>query len=483
MKQKQRNKTRKNSKKTRKVTKKTKKQGRTKKTNKRRRETESEKEKWMKPRRKKGRHREMNNSGENSVFVNKQKILKRKERFRANCPKTHVQGCVDPSARRKRRKEQNTKRREGIFKRSLFKFAKTVSKKEPRKTRKKPSSPQPQTDFWQRPESNPNRGHSYAPKTCQKFHKLVLAREKMGKTSFSKRPQFCSPRPFFAFQTQFGQEFELPKKQICETPKNYSQKFVQHRGDTTGPTQVNEAPQRKIAPKPLVFKCFASYCLLDCASKTPDQKHAQKTKFFSDRKKNDSTTSKMVFLKNPKNPKTVRKLDFRKPQKNRFRATKTVVSKRGGRKWTLGGRKWTLETRFGGPQMNPVAYIYVYTHMDSEICHSRDIKHLWRLLSKVVHVPHNCYRPLVEWCRRRSMGLQEQYRTSYVYCSHPLSTPCFLRKSLLLWGHLEQIFHLSSPSHRSLLARTPQTWHFLRIFHKEISHVSLHNSPFWRVVS
>ena len=34
-----------------------------------------------------------------------------------------------------------------------------------------------------------------------------------------------------------------------------------------------------------------------------------------------------------------------------------------------------------------------------------------------------------------------------------------------------------------LLQGPLQTWHFLRIFHKEISQVSLHNSPFWRVVS
>ena len=76
----------------------------------------------------------------------------------------------------------------------------------------------------------------------------------------------------------------------------------------------------------------------------------------------------------------------------------------------------------------PLIYIYmcVYTHIFSEICHSRNIKRLWRLLSKFVHFPRNCCRPLVDWCRRRSMGLglQEQYRTSYAYCSYPLSMPC-----------------------------------------------------------
>ena len=134
----------------------------------------------------------------------------------------------------------------------------------------------------------PKPRHSCAPKTRQKFHKLVPARETWEKTSFSKRLQFCSPRPFFCLPNPIWSKFRTSEKnKFVRPPKIILKTFVQHRGDTTGPTQVNEAPQRKIAPKPIVFECFASYYLLDCASKTPDQKHAQKTKCFSDRKKND----------------------------------------------------------------------------------------------------------------------------------------------------------------------------------------------------
>ena len=144
----------------------TKEQGRTKKINKRKREREretgNEKEKWRKPRRKKVRHWKMNNnnpfSGGKQCFCKQtNKKTKRKERLRANCPKTHVQGCVDPSWRRKRRKEQNIKGREGICKISPYKFTKTRSTKEDKRTpenSEKPSAPQPQADFWQRPESN-----------------------------------------------------------------------------------------------------------------------------------------------------------------------------------------------------------------------------------------------------------------------------------------------------------------------------------------
>ena len=81
-----------------------------------------------------------------------------------------------------------------------------MSKEEPRKTRKNPPHRSRKAICGNGPDSNPKRDTP----AHQEFHKLVLAR-KMGKTSFSKRPQFCSPKPSFGFQTQFGQKFELPK--------------------------------------------------------------------------------------------------------------------------------------------------------------------------------------------------------------------------------------------------------------------------------
>ena len=144
------------------------------------------------------------------MYTDKQKT-KRKERFRANCPKTHVQGCVDPNSRRKRRKEQNKKKRERSFKRSLFKFAKTVSKEEPRKTRKN----HPHRSHKQISGNGPNRTQTATQlraENAPKISQIGPRPGKMGKTSFSKRPQFCSPRPFFAFQTQFGQLFQTSEK-------------------------------------------------------------------------------------------------------------------------------------------------------------------------------------------------------------------------------------------------------------------------------
>ena len=75
----------------------------------------------MKPRRKKGRHREMNKNnpfqGEKQCFEKKtrQNKTKRKEAFRPNCPKTHVQGCVDPKPKKKKQKRvKHEKKRRGV---------------------------------------------------------------------------------------------------------------------------------------------------------------------------------------------------------------------------------------------------------------------------------------------------------------------------------------------------------------------------------
>ena len=108
---------------------------------------------------------------------------------------------------------------------NLEKRCRKMSKQEHRKTRKN----HPHRSRKQISGSGPNRTKprrrckfENAPKTS----KIGPRPGKMGKTSFSKSPRFCSPRPFFAFQNQFGQKFELPKKQICETPKKLRQKWT-----------------------------------------------------------------------------------------------------------------------------------------------------------------------------------------------------------------------------------------------------------------
>ena len=82
----------------------------------------------MKPRRK---NKEMNKitlcQGENSVCVKQQK-QKEMKGLGPTAPKRMCRVALIPNPRRKRSKEQTANKKEGSFKRSLFKFAKMASK-------------------------------------------------------------------------------------------------------------------------------------------------------------------------------------------------------------------------------------------------------------------------------------------------------------------------------------------------------------------
>ena len=262
------------------------------------------------------------------------KKTKRKERFRANCPKTHVQGCVDPSWRRKRRKEQNTKRREGIFKRSLCKFAKTLSKKEHRKTSEKTIRTAAASRFLAtaRIEPKPRRSckNENAPKTSQ----IGPRPGKMGKTSFWKSPRFCSPRPFFAFQNQFGQKFELPKKQICETPKNLRQKWTATWRRYNGSNANQPGPTTQNCSETPCFEGFRVPLPLGLRLEEPrPETHAKNENLFGPQKR----------------PRRPPKWHFWKTRKIR-KQWGNLVS--GHRKKTISRYK-NSGFKKGGPQMNP----------------------------------------------------------------------------------------------------------------------------------
>ena len=128
-----------------------------------------------------------------------------------------MQGCVDPKPKKKTQKRvKHKKKRKGVSRDPLSNSRKRCRKKSPEKLGKTllaaPTRPFSATS----PTRTQNATH---PRT-KNFTNWPRPRKRR-KTSFSKRPQFCSPKPSFAFQTQCGQKFELLKKQICETRKNY----------------------------------------------------------------------------------------------------------------------------------------------------------------------------------------------------------------------------------------------------------------------
>ena len=163
----------------------------------------------------------------------------------------------------------------------------------------------------------------------------------MGKTSFWKSPRFCSPRPFFAFQNQFGQKFELPKKQICETPKKLRQKWTATWRRYNGSNANQPGPTTQDCSETPCFEAFCVPLPLGLHLEEPRPETQAKTKICSDLKKRPRRPPKWHFWKTRKIRKQWGYL-VSGHRKKPFRAIKTVVSKRGGRKLTQ-----------GGPQINP----------------------------------------------------------------------------------------------------------------------------------
>ena len=349
----------------------TKKQGRTKKIKKRKRETGNEKEKWRKPRRKKVRHWEMNKTnpfsgGKQCICKLTNQNTKRKERKKGLGPTAPKHTCrvASTQAQEENAEKSKTRKEERGFSKDPFSNSqkrKNGVEKEHRKTRKNhlhrsrkqisgngPNRTQTATELQKRKRAK--NFTNWAP-PGQNGKNVIL------KISSVLQPQavFWLPNPNWSkIRTSEKNKFVRPWK-ICV--KN----VLQHQGDTTGPTQINQAPRRKIGPKRLVLKGFASYYLLDCAWKSPDQKHTQKSKIFRTAKNDLDDLQNGIFEK-PEKSENSEETWFPETAKKTFRAIKTVVSKRGGANERMGGRKWTLETRFGGPQMNPVAYIYIYIY-------------------------------------------------------------------------------------------------------------------------
>ena len=320
MKQKQRNKARKNNKKQGRSQKETKEQGRTKKKRNRERQRVKRRSEWSQGERKGDTEKltkiTLFQGGKQCFCKQTNKKTKRKDRFRANCPKTHWQGCVDPNSRRKRRKEQNTQRREGIFKRSLFKFAKTVSKEEPRKTRKN----HPHRSCKQISGNSPNRTQTAtqlraenAPKNSQ----IGPRPGKMGKTAFSKRPQFCSPRPFFALQNQLGQKSELPKKRIVKPPKLFSKNLCSIEATQRVQRKWTRHQNAKLLRNPLFWRVSRPTTSWTAPGRAQTRNTRKERKIFRTAKKDLDDLQNGIFQK-PEKSENSEETWFPETAKNHF---------------------------------------------------------------------------------------------------------------------------------------------------------------------
>ena len=371
-KKKQRNKARKNSKKTRKVTKRNKRTRKDKKKGTRERERERERDREWKRRsewsqgERKWDTEEVNKnnpfSGENSVFVNRQtKKQKEKKGLGPTAPKHTCRVASTQTQEENAEKSKTQKEERGVSKELFSNSQKRCRKKSPGKLGKK----HPHRSRKQISGNGPNRTQTTTQLCAGKRAKNFTNWSppgKNGKNVISKRPQFCSPRPFFAFQTQFGQKFELPKKTNLRDPqKLFSKNLCSIEAIQRVQRKWTRHHKAKLLRNPL-FSSVSRPATSWTVPRRPQTRNTRKKRKFFRTAKNDVDDLQMAFLKNPKKSENSEETWFPETAKNRFRATKTVVSKRGGGKWTLGGRKWTLETRFWGAANEPNS-IYIYIHI------------------------------------------------------------------------------------------------------------------------
>ena len=236
---------------------------------------------------------------ENSVFVNKQtKKQKEKKGLGPTAPK-HTCRVASTQAEEENAEKSKTQKEERAFAKepltNLEKRCRKMSKQEHRKTRKN----HPHRSRKQMSGSGPNRTKprrrckfENAPKTS----KIGPRPGKMGKTSFSKSPRFCSPRPFFALQNQFGQKFELPKKQICETPKTLRQKWTATRRRYNRSNAIQPGPATQNCSETPCFEAFRVPLPLGLRLEEPrPETHAKNENLFGPQKKRPRRPPKWHF--------------------------------------------------------------------------------------------------------------------------------------------------------------------------------------------
>ena len=298
MKQKQRNKARKNSKKTRKVTKLNKRTRKDKKNRERERQRVKRRSEWSQGERKgdtkKWAKITLFHGGKQCFCKQPNKKHKEKKGLGPTAPK-HTCRVVSTQTQEENAEKNKTRKEEkgGVSKDPFSNSQKRCRKKSPGNS-EKPIRTAAASRFLATARLEPKPRHSCAPKTRQKFHKLVPAREEWEKRHSQNVLSSAAPSRFFAFQTQFGQKFELPKKQICETPKNYSQKNCAASRRYNGSNASERGTTTQNCSETPCFQVFRVLVPLGLRLEDPRPETRAKNENFSGPQK---TTSKMAFLK------------------------------------------------------------------------------------------------------------------------------------------------------------------------------------------
>ena len=223
---------------------------------------------------------EVNEAKEKERETQRNELLTPKnEGFRANCPKTHVQGCVDPKPKKKTKKRANTKRGGGEFQEIPFQIRENGVKRRALKNSEKPSWQQPQGYSRQRARLEPKTRKTRAPKISQ----IGPRPGTMWKRHFQNDLSSAAPSRFLPSKS--NQKFEHPKK-ICETRKNYSQKNCAESRRCKASKASRRGTKTQNCSETPCFEAFRVLLPLGVRRQDPRRQRREENENFAEPKKN-----------------------------------------------------------------------------------------------------------------------------------------------------------------------------------------------------
>ena len=261
----------------------------------------------MKPRRKKGRLRKMNKNnpflGEKAGFCKNKKTnnkTNKKMGLGPAAPKHTCRVALTPNPKRKRRKEQNTKKKmRGISRDHLSNSGKQCQRNNPEKIAKTLRTAAAKRFS----ATSPTRTQKRDTPAHQKFHKSVFARKKCEKRHFQNDLSSAAPSRFLPSKPNFVKNSNV-QNNIRETRKNYSQKSC---AESKRCNVSNASSRGTKTPNRSETTCFDAFCVLllplGVRRQEPRrQRREKKTKklILPSRKKTKLTSEMAIFKKKSK---------------------------------------------------------------------------------------------------------------------------------------------------------------------------------------
>ena len=210
-----------------------------------------------------------------------------------------------------------------------------VSRQKPRKRRKKPPHCSRKAIFRSDHDSDPGLDTPVRPKFLK--WNLRLSGQDVPKNMFENELGSAARRAFLASKHNFVKKLNFEIKQICKRPQIILKARLQNWGVWGRRRRIVATQWRKIAPKPLVLKRFASLDLFNFTAMNRHSQDEKKPPRKSLENEGGPQSPKMAFSrKSPISQLRFSEEKFAKRERQ-FRTTKQVVSENTGRLLTLPG--------------------------------------------------------------------------------------------------------------------------------------------------